>query len=659
MLAPPDPAAQLVELGDAEAVGVEDHHDRGVRDVDADLDHRRRDEHVELAGAESGHRRLLLGRREPPVEQPEPQPGELTRRQPLAGVERRGDLELLALLDEGADDVGLSAGGDLLAHVGPHPSLGVLALGRAGLDRGAAGRELVEHADVEVAVDGHRRRARDRGGGHHEGVGRAPGAVPIAQGRALLDAEAVLLVDHHDAERRERHPLLDQRVGADREVDGAVGQPGEHVAPLGARHLVGEQLDADRAVAEQVGRVGHAHPLEQAGDADRVLLGQHLGRRHERRLVTALDRGEHRRDGDDGLARPDVALEQAVHRVRGGEIGVDLADHPLLRAGERVTEGGPEPLDELAGRGVGDAALLALQAPLAQDEGELHAQQLVEREAVPGDLLLPHRLREVDATQRRRPVGEAVLGAKVVGQRVGDAPLGAAAQRLLHPAGELPRRELRLLALGVDRDDPPGAVADEVDDRVRHLEPAPVGVGLAEEGDLQALGQLALAPRLVEEHDVHPARVVADRDVHHAPPVAGPARARRAHGRQHERLLARDQVGDARLAGAVDPATGVRGDEVEHRLDADLLERRLLLRPDPTQALDGDRRQVAERDRLGHRRHARALPGPATGHVARDRARGGHGRAAATRRRRGRGRAAGRRGAPRPRRRGGARRARR
>ena len=44
-----DAAAQLVQLGEPEAVGLLDDHDRRVRDVDADLDHGRRDEHVELA----------------------------------------------------------------------------------------------------------------------------------------------------------------------------------------------------------------------------------------------------------------------------------------------------------------------------------------------------------------------------------------------------------------------------------------------------------------------------------------------------------------------------------------------------------------------------------------------------------------------------------
>ena len=44
--AAPDAAAQLVQLGDAVALGVLDEHHGRVRDVDADLDHRRRDEHV-------------------------------------------------------------------------------------------------------------------------------------------------------------------------------------------------------------------------------------------------------------------------------------------------------------------------------------------------------------------------------------------------------------------------------------------------------------------------------------------------------------------------------------------------------------------------------------------------------------------------------------
>ena len=106
----PDPAPQLVELGDAEPVGVEDHHDRGVRDVDAHLDHRRRHQHVERARPELVHRGLLVGRRHAPVQQAEPQAGQLARLQRRVGLLGRADLQLVGLLDQRAHHVGLPPG---------------------------------------------------------------------------------------------------------------------------------------------------------------------------------------------------------------------------------------------------------------------------------------------------------------------------------------------------------------------------------------------------------------------------------------------------------------------------------------------------------------------------------------------------------------------
>ena len=58
----PDAPAQLVQLGEPEAVGLLHDHDRRVRHVDADLDHRRRDEHVELAVLELPHHLAPVGR---------------------------------------------------------------------------------------------------------------------------------------------------------------------------------------------------------------------------------------------------------------------------------------------------------------------------------------------------------------------------------------------------------------------------------------------------------------------------------------------------------------------------------------------------------------------------------------------------------------------
>ena len=54
---------------EAEALGVLDHHQRRVRHVDADLDHRRRDQHRHLPAGEERHHRRLLGRRHAAVQQ--------------------------------------------------------------------------------------------------------------------------------------------------------------------------------------------------------------------------------------------------------------------------------------------------------------------------------------------------------------------------------------------------------------------------------------------------------------------------------------------------------------------------------------------------------------------------------------------------------------
>ena len=119
--AAPDAAAELVELGDAEPVGVEDHHDGRVRDVDADLDHGGRDEHVELTGPEQVHRHLLLGRRQPAVQQTESEALQLVGDEPLVRLLRRGDLQLLALVDERADDVRLPTLGHFVCGRRPTP----------------------------------------------------------------------------------------------------------------------------------------------------------------------------------------------------------------------------------------------------------------------------------------------------------------------------------------------------------------------------------------------------------------------------------------------------------------------------------------------------------------------------------------------------------
>ena len=71
-----DPPAQLVQLGDAEPVGVHDHHHDRVRHVHADLDDGGGDQHVHQPVCERQHHLVLLVRRQPAMQDGEPQPGQ-------------------------------------------------------------------------------------------------------------------------------------------------------------------------------------------------------------------------------------------------------------------------------------------------------------------------------------------------------------------------------------------------------------------------------------------------------------------------------------------------------------------------------------------------------------------------------------------------------
>ena len=58
-----------MELRQSESVGALDHHDGGVRNVDADFDHRGGDQDGDLASLETRHDRFLLRGFEPAMQQ--------------------------------------------------------------------------------------------------------------------------------------------------------------------------------------------------------------------------------------------------------------------------------------------------------------------------------------------------------------------------------------------------------------------------------------------------------------------------------------------------------------------------------------------------------------------------------------------------------------
>ena len=223
----------------------------------------------------------------------------------------------LRLFDNGVDHIGLAALVDLRLHEAVHLFDGV-AGGVFGDDGLAAGRHLVDDADIEIAVHRHGEGARDGGGGHHENVGRD---ALLHEAEALQDAEAMLLVDDGEAEVLELDILLNQGVGAD----------GDLHQPFGHQLLELHFFPGGEAAGEQGGDV--AQLAENLFEGEAVLGGEDFRRREHGHLVAVLDGDDGGFGGDDGLTAAHVALQQAVHGMGRRHILSDLFEDALLGAG--------------------------------------------------------------------------------------------------------------------------------------------------------------------------------------------------------------------------------------------------------------------------------------------------------------------------------------
>ena len=158
----------------------------------------------------------------PRVDQPNPLLGEHLAGQTLVFPRRGEQIDLFRIVDQGVDDVRLSTRRDLRTYEVVHAGAPIRRAERRLYGR-ATRRHLVEQAQVEIPMQCHGERTRDRGRRHHQHVGG--GALPLEQGHALLHTEAVLFIDYDQAQRRERDRLLNQgmrthdhpsRAGCDR-----------------------------------------------------------------------------------------------------------------------------------------------------------------------------------------------------------------------------------------------------------------------------------------------------------------------------------------------------------------------------------------------------------------------------------------------------------
>ena len=155
-----------------------------------------------------------------------------------------------------------------------------------------------------------------------------------------------------------------------------------------------------------------------------MLLGQHLGGREQRGLAARVDHLEHRPDRDDGLARPDLALQQPVHGVVAGQVGADDRAHLTLARGQRKREPGVEGAGEPAGARRARAGGQRRGGPAALGQDRLQDERLVPLQALLGPVDVRVVGGPVDAAQRVREADQAVPFPQRRGQWVIDVAQG-------------------------------------------------------------------------------------------------------------------------------------------------------------------------------------------------------------------------------------------
>jgi len=100
-------------------------------------------------------------------------------------------------------------------------------------------------------------------------------------------------------------------------------------------------------------------------------------------LRAVADDHSDRQGGDDCLARSDIALQQAVHRLAAPQILPDTVNRPLLRKGQGIRQPG-ELLFQPFVLGREDLRRPLLPGPFLAQQAELEQEQLVESQPVAG-----------------------------------------------------------------------------------------------------------------------------------------------------------------------------------------------------------------------------------------------------------------------------------
>ncbi len=364
----------------------------------------------------------------------------------------------------------------------------------------------------------------------------------------------------------------------------------------------------------------HAERREPLAELAQVLLGKDLRGRHHRRLATRIQRRQAGDGGDDGLAAADVALQQALHRMRLREVAQDLRHGAALRAREQERQLAEEALEQ---RPVGRQRQRLARAPrpVRDAHRELLREQLVELDAPPGwtAALCERRAGQAAALRRRGQVQRAHAGrefrqvvalAHRLGQRVVE---GDFLQRGQHELAQLRLRQAcrgrvdrrqRLRQRLAGRDDP---VA-----RVHHLRAEETGTDFAEGAHQLRLFCRALKLAQLAAVEIQEAQHQA-LGVHHELPLRPVLHFGLQHARFDLHRRARGRGIDRRQTGFILVAVRQVQHQVLRRAQAELgelfLEAGAAVSEGMRTYLPGTRMRVSRRTGCSRSRRARRAAG--------------------------------------------------
>ncbi len=147
-----------------------------------------------------------------------------------------------------------------------------------------------------------------------------------------MHPEAMLLIDHNEAEIVELDSFLKQRMGADHHLCCAAGNGRQLAAALRHLEFAGEPAELD------------TQRLQPFAKVEAMLFGKDFGGRHNRRLLARRYRCQRRQCRHHRLAAADIALHQAQHGNRFSQVIGDFTHHPALGAGQVKPQTGKKPL---------------------------------------------------------------------------------------------------------------------------------------------------------------------------------------------------------------------------------------------------------------------------------------------------------------------------